>query len=151
MVGGGFPSSWICLYFVGAPTLPLSPISPTPTVQSPSPPPPACLLLPLSPTLFPDFPQTSSPHLVGSAGPMARGNRTWTAEDTGLRVKQWKNEKRQNNAGRAFVTLAPLAPHCSGGYFWSCSLAVDDEEGGDAEGRGGRVVGLGQGWSKKVD
>ena len=82
---------------------------------------------------------------------MARGNRTWTAEDTGLRVKQWKNEKRQNNAGRAFVTLAPLAPHCSGGYFWSCSLAVDDEEGGDAEGRGGRVVGLGQGWSKKVD
>ena len=46
---------------------------------------------------------------------MARGNRTWTAEDTGLRLKQWKNEKRQNNAnpGRAFVTLAP-GPLCRG-------------------------------------
>ena len=48
-------------------------------------------------------------------GPPARGKRTWTAEDTGHSVKQWKNEKRQNNGGlrRAFVTLAP-GPLCRG-------------------------------------
>ena len=48
----------------------------------------------------------------------------------------------------AHLSLLHLVHFGGGGmkYFWAC-----DEEGGDAEGRGGRVVGLGQGLSKKVE
>ena len=116
------------------------------------------MLLPLCPTHFPDFRPVQSSSPPGSGGPLARGNRTWTAEDTGHWLKQWKNEKRQNNAnpGRAFVTLAP-GPLCKRGAGQGrrdgifLGLQQWMMRKGDAEGRGGRVVGLGQGLSKKVE
>ena len=60
--------------------------------------------------------RTASPRPGACAGsPGTWETDTWTAEDSGHSVKQWKNEKQQNNAnpGRAFVTLAP-GPLCRG-------------------------------------
>ena len=93
---------------------PTPPISPTLTIQSPNPSSPSC---PCAPHTIPRLsPQCHCPRglpLPPVQGPPARGKRTGTAEDTGHLVKQWKNEKRQNNGGlrRAFVTLAP-GPLC---------------------------------------
>ena len=100
---------------------PTPPISPTLTIQSPNPSSPSC---PCAPHTIPRLsPQCHCPRLPlpPVQGPPARGKRTGTAEDTGHSVKQWKNEKRQNNGGlrRAFVTLAP-GPLCRGwgGALW---------------------------------
>ena len=103
-------------------TTPLSPltppISPTLTIQSPNPSSPSCPCAPhtiprLSPQCHCPRPASAPPTCAGSPGTWETD--TWTAEDTGHSVKQWKNEKRQNNGGlrRAFVTLAP-GPLCRG-------------------------------------
>ena len=103
------------------PTFPLTPpISPTLTIQSPNPSSPSCPCAPHTiPRLSPQPLSQAAPPTC--AGTPARGKRTGTAEDTGHSVKQWKNEKRQNNGGlrRAFVTLAP-GPLCRGwgGALW---------------------------------
>ena len=98
------------------PTFPLPlPMSPTLTIQSPNPSSPSCPCAPHTiPRLSPQpLSQAAPPTCAGSPGTWETD--TWTAEDTGHSVKQWKNEKRQNNGGlrRAFVTLAP-GPLCRG-------------------------------------
>ena len=125
------------------PTFPLPPYFSHPDCSISIPPYASCPCVPHTSQTFPKAPPPPG------SGPMARGNLTWTAEDTGLRVKQWKNEKGQNNAanpGRAFVTLAP-GPLCRGGGAGNEIFAGQQwmMRKGDAEGRGGRVVGLGQG------
>ena len=132
-----FPRLWICLDFAGAHSL----LPPTPLLllkshfpyfshpdYSISIPPE----VPLCPThTSQTFAQSKAPPPPGSE-PLARGNRSWTAEDTGhCRLKQWKNEKQQNNAnpGRAFVTLAPGGLCRGGNISWLALAALDDEEG----------------------
>ena len=82
---------------------PSLPISPTLTIQSPSP--SAALVSHTLPRLSPS--PKLLPHLVVNPRHVGIGRGPQRTQD---RLKQWKNEKRQNNAanpGRAFVTLAP--------------------------------------------